>query len=106
MKYNNYYQLIIRILFSSFILGILTFFTPDFSSPILLITTIIILTALDFYIGCFTKLFHFPMLKILIGFVLAFCSLLLIQFLSIGYIFSFISIILGSIIFGLIHYNL
>ena len=106
MRYNYFFQLIIRISFSALILGIFAFFTPNFSSPFLLISTFIVLNTLDFFIGCFTKLFHFPMIKILIGFTLTFISLFFLQILSSGCILSITTIFLGSIIFGLIHYFL
>lgn len=106
MKYNNYFQLLIRIVFSTLILGVFAFFTPDFSSPLLLITINVFLISFDFFIGCFTKLFHFPMLKILIGFTLSFISLFFLQFLTIGYVISIITIILGASIYGFIHYFL
>lgn len=108
MKINRSIQFIGRLITATIILGITAFFTPGFSleSIWFLVGGIIILSLVDFCIGCFTKLYYHPFAKFFIGAVLAGVTLYLVQYFTIGYILSLISIILGAIVFGLVDYML
>ena len=108
MKVDKSLQFLGRLLTAIAILGITSFFTPGFALNYLgvLIVEILILSLIDFFIGCFTKLYYHPYIKFIIGFVLAFIALYLIQYFIVGYTLSFIPIILGAIVFGLVDYIL
>lgn len=108
MKVNKIVQFIGRLITSIVILGITAFFTPGFSmsSMWILVTAISILTLVDFFLGSFTKLFYHPYIKFFLGFIFACIALYTVQYLIVGYVLSFIPIILGGIIFGLVDYML
>lgn len=101
----KYFQFFIRLFCSFITLGVLAYFTPDFSKanlPIFFILSFA-LCSFDFFIGTFTRLQYYPMLKAIIGFALCIVALYLLQFLSVGYILSFTSILIGACVFGLAH---
>lgn len=108
MKVNKVLQFFGRLIAASVVLGITAFFTPGFviSSIWILVVAIAILTLVDFFIGCFTKLFYHPYIKLIIGFVLSGVALYLVQYFIIGYTLSFIPIVLGAIVYGLVDYML
>ena len=108
MKIDKSLQFFGRLITAIAILGITAFFTPGFAINylLILIMAILILTSIDFVIGCFTRLYYHPYIKFIIGFVLAFIALYLIQYFIVGYTLSFIPIILGAIVFGLVDYIL
>lgn len=108
MKINKKVQFFGRLIASIVVLGITAFFTPGFALPNLwiLIGGILCLTIIDFIIGCFTKLFYHPYIKMVIGFILSFIALYFIQHLIIGYILSIVPIILGAIVYALVDYML
>ena len=108
MKINKRIQFIGRLIIAVIVLGITAFFTPGFdnSSLWILSISVIILTSFDFSIGCYTKLFYHPYLKLLIGFILSGIALYIVQYFTIGYILSLITIVLGAIVYGLVDYML
>ena len=108
MKVNKKVQFFGRLIASIVVLGITAFFTPGFtlSNLWILIGGILSLTIIDFLIGCFTKLFYHPYIKMIIGFILSFAALYFVQHLIIGYILSIVPIILGAIVYALVDYML
>lgn len=108
MKINKSIQFIGRIVTAVIILGITAFFTPgfDISNLWILASAVALLTVVDFFIGCYTRLFYHPYLKLLIGFVLSAVALYLVQYIIIGYTLSLVPIVLGAIIYGLVDYML
>ena len=108
MKIDKSLQFFCRLITAIAVLGITAFFTPEFALNYLciLIAEVMILTLVDFFIGCFTKLYYHPYIKFIIGFVLSGISLYLIQYFIIGYTLSYIPMILGAIVFGLVDYIL
>lgn len=108
MKIDKSLQFFCRLITAIAILGITAFFTPGFAINylLILIMAILILTSIDFVIGCFTRLYYHPYIKFIIGFVLSAIALYMVQYIIIGYTLSFMPIILGAIIFGLVDYIL
>ena len=108
MKINKSIQFIGRFITATIILGITAFFTPgfDYNNLWILAGAVLILTVVDFFIGCFTRLYYHPYLKLLIGFVLAAIALYLVQYIIIGYTLSLVPIVLGAIVYGLVDYML
>ena len=108
MKINKSIQFIGRFITATIILGITAFFTPgfDYNNLWILASAVLILTVVDFFIGCFTRLYYHPYLKLLIGFVLAAIALYLVQYIIIGYTLSLVPIVLGAIVYGLVDYML
>lgn len=108
MKINKSIQFIGRIITSIIVLGITAFFTPgfDLANVSILAGAVIILTIVDFFIGCYTRLYYHPYLKLLIGFILATIALYLVQYFIIGYTLSLVPIVLGAIVYGLVDYML
>lgn len=108
MKINRSLQFIGRFITSILILGITAFFTTGFtlSNIWILALAIILLSVIDFAIGNFTKLYFHPFVKFFIGFVLSGITLFLVQYFTIGYTLSLLSIILGAIVYGLVDYML
>ena len=108
MKINKSIQFLGRLVIAIIVLGITAFFCPGFDKSNFLTLSIITmtLTTFDFILGCYTKLFFHPYLKLLTGFVLSGIALYIVQNLTIGYIISIISIMLGAIVYGLVDYML
>ncbi len=108
MKINRSIQFWGRLITSTLILGITAFFTPGFttSSIWILALAIGILTIVDFLIDNFTKLYFHPIVKFILGFVLAGVALFLVQYFVIGYMLSMLSIFLGALVYGLVDYML
>ena len=108
MRINRSIQFFGRLIASILILGITAFFTPGFtvSNIWILMLAIIILTAVDFLIDNFTKLYYHPFIKFIIGFVLSGAALFLVQYFVIGYLLSVLSVFLGALVYGLIDYML
>ena len=108
MKINRSIQFIGRFITSIIILGITAFFTPgfDFSNIWILAVAIFSLTFVDFIIGCFTHIYFHPYIKFIIGVILSAIALYSVQYFFIGYILSYIPIVLGSIVFGLVDFML
>lgn len=108
MKVNKLVQFIGRLIASIVVIGITAFFTPGFRISYLwiLLLTIASLTLFDFFIGSFTRLYYHPVLKFMIGAVLSGICLYLVQYFTIGYVLSIVSIILGAITYGLVDYML
>lgn len=108
MKVNKSLQFIGRLITAIVIIGITAFFTPGFelNSLWILAISIVVLVVIDFFVGCFSRLFYHPYLKLMIGFVLSSIALYLVQYMIIGYTLSLIPIVLGAIVYGLVDYML
>ncbi len=108
MIINKSVQFIGRLIASILVLGVTAFFTPGFtfSNWWILGIAIIALTVVDFLISTFTKLYFHPVVKFIIGAILAAIALFMVQYFAIGYTLSVFSICLGALVYGLIDYML
>lgn len=95
-----------RLLTSAIILGITAFFTPGFSinNVWALVISAIVLTAMDYLISSFTGLHASAFGKGFIGFALAVIVLYATQFFVSGYSISWMSAIIGALIYGFVDY--
>ncbi len=108
MIINKSIQFIGRLIASILILGVTAFFTPGFTFANwwMLAISIVLLALIDFLISTFTKLYFHPIVKFIIGAILAAIALFLVQYFAIGYAVSAFSICLGAIVYGLVDYML
>ena len=99
-------QLIGRFVVAAIILGITAFFTPGFSINNIwaLAISALVLTAMDYLIVKFTGLHAMAFGKGFVGFVLAVVVLYATQFFVAGYTISWMSAIIGALIYGVIDY--
>lgn len=108
MKRNKLPQFIGRLITAIVILGITAFFTPGFtaSSVWIVVLAILLLTAFDFAISTFTSLFTHPIVKGIIGFILCTITLYVVQYVVTGYGISWISALLGALVYAIVDYML
>lgn len=108
MKINKLSQFVGRFVTAIIILGITAFFTPGFNSSniAVIIFAILLLTFCDFFISTFSKLFSHPLIKGIIGFILCAITLYVVQYLVIGYSVSWISALLGALVYAIVDYML
>lgn len=101
-------QIVGRLIASAVILGITAFFTPGFtiSNIWALAIAAIVLTVMDYLIVKFTGLQAMAFGKGFVGFVLAVVILYATQFFVAGYSISWMSAIIGALIYGVIDYIL
>lgn len=101
-------QIVGRLIAAAVILGITAFFTPGFSISNIgaLALAAIVLTAMDYLIVKFTGLQAMAFGKGFVGFVLAVVILYATQFFVAGYSISWMSAIIGALIYGVIDYIL
>ncbi|MBP3463165.1 MAG: phage holin family protein [Clostridia bacterium] len=101
-------QIVGRLIAAAVILGITAFFTPGFSINNIgaLALAAIVLTAMDYLIVKFTGLQAMAFGKGFVGFVLAVVILYATQFFVAGYSISWMSAIIGALIYGVIDYIL
>ena len=101
-------QIVGRLIAAAVILGITAFFTPGFSINNIgaLALAAIVLTAMDYLIVKFTGLQAMAFGKGFVGFVLAVVILYATQFFVAGYSVSWMSAIIGALIYGVIDYIL
>lgn len=99
-------QIIGRFVVAAIILGITAFFTPGFSINNIwaLAISALVLTAMDYLIVKFTGLHAMAFGKGFVGFVLAVVVLYATQFFVAGYTISWMSAIIGALIYGVIDY--
>ena len=90
------------------ILGITAFFTPGFvyGSWWILLVSVLCLTLLDFFISTFTGLLYHPLAKGIFGFVLALVTIYIMQFIVVGYTLSWLAILFGALVYGVVDYML
>jgi uncharacterized membrane protein YvlD (DUF360 family) len=103
---STVWQMIGRLIAAAVVLGITAFFTPGFSIDNIwsLVVAAIVLTILDYLIVSFTGLHASPFGKGFVGFALAAITLYVTQFFVAGYTISWMSAIVGALIYGVIDY--
>ena len=103
---NNLLQIVGRFIAAAVVLAITAFFTPGFSINNFwaLAVAAIVLTALDYLIIKFTGLHASPFGKGFIGFALSVVILYVTQYFVAGYSISWLSAIIGALIYGIIDY--
>lgn len=103
---NIFSNVVIRFVTAAIILAITAFFTPGFtiSSIWALALATVILTVIDFLLNRFTSLHTNAWSKGLVGFILAAATLYIIQYFVVGYSISWISAILGALIYGVVDF--
>ncbi len=108
MKRNKLPQFVGRLITAIVVLGITAFFTPGFgtSSIWVVALAVLLLTAFDFAISTFTSLFAHPIVKGIIGFVLCSITLYVVQYIVTGYGISWISALLGALVYAIVDYML
>ena len=101
-------QIIGRLIAAAVILGVTAFFTPGFTINNFwsLALAAIVLTVMDYLIVKFTRLQAMAFGKGFVGFVLAVVILYATQFFVAGYTISWMSAIIGALIYGVIDYIL
>lgn len=108
MNRNKVPQFIGRLITAIIVLGITAFFTPGFATSSIWIVAlaVLLLTAFDFVISTFTALFTHPIVKGIIGFVLCAITLYVVQYVVTGYGISWISALLGALVYAIVDYML
>ena len=108
MKRNKLPQFVGRLITAIIIFGITAFFTPGFtvSSIWIVALAVLLLAVCDFAISTFTALFTHPIVKGIIGFVLCAITLYVVQYVVTGYGISWISALLGALVYAIVDYML
>lgn len=101
-------QIVGRLIAAAVILGVTAFFTPGFTINNFwsLALAAVVLTVMDYLIVKFTGLQSMAFGKGFVGFVLAVVILYATQFFVAGYSISWMSAIIGALIYGVIDYIL
>lgn len=101
-------QIVGRLIAAAIILGVTAFFTPGFAISNIwsLAVAAVVLTVMDYLIVKFTGLHAMAFGKGFVGFVLAVVILYATQFFVAGYTISWMSAIIGALIYGIIDYIL
>ena len=101
-------QIVGRLIAAAVILGVTAFFTPGFTINNFwsLALAAVVLTVMDYLIVKFTGLQAMAFGKGFVGFVLAVVILYATQFFVAGYSISWMSAIIGALIYGVIDYIL
>lgn len=103
---STVWQIIGRLIAAAVILAITAFFTPGFqiSNFWSLAVAAIVLTALDYLISKVTGVHASPFGKGFVGFILAAVILYVTQYFVVGYSISWLSAIIGALIYGIVDY--
>ncbi len=103
---STIWQIIGRLIVAVIVLGITAFFTPGFqiSNFGTLVLAAVVLTVLDYLIAKITGLQATPFGKGLTGFILSVIVLYVTQYFVIGYSISWLSAIIGALIYGIVDY--
>jgi len=103
---NTLMQIVGRFIAAAVVLAITAFFTPGFTINNFwaLAIAAIVLTAIDYLIVKFTGLHASPFGKGFIGFALSVVILYVTQYFVAGYSISWLSAIIGALIYGIIDY--
>lgn len=103
---STVWQIVGRLIAAAVILAITAFFTPGFQINNIwsLVVAAIVLTVLDYLIVKFTGLHASPFGKGFVGFVLSVVILYVTQYFVAGYSISWMSAIIGALIYGVIDY--
>lgn len=105
---STFWQIVGRLITAAVVLAITAFFTPGFqiSNIWSLAIAAIILTIMDYLIAKFTGIQASPFGKGFVGFVVSVIILYATQFFVTGYSISWMSAIIGSLIYGIVDYFL
>ena len=103
---STVWQIIGRLIAAAIILAITAFFTPGFqiSNFGSLAIAAVVLTALDYLIAKVTGVHASPFGKGFVGFILAAVILYVTQYFVVGYSISWLSAIIGALIYGIVDY--
>ena len=103
---STVWQIVGRLIAAAVVLAITAFFTPGFTINNFwsLAVAAVVLTLLDYLIVKFTGLHASPFGKGFVGFVLSVVVLYVAQYFVAGYSISWMSAIIGAIIYGIIDY--
>ena len=103
---NAFVSVILRFITSAIILAITAFFTPGFtiSNIWALALSAVVLTVADYLIVTFTGLKASAFGRGLLGFALAVALLYVTQYFVAGYAISWISAIIGALIYGVVDF--
>ena len=102
------WQIVGRLITAAIVLTITAFFTPGFniSNFWSLAIAAIVLTILDYLVSKFTGIQASPFGKGFVGFVLSVIVLYATQYFVAGYSISWMSAIIGAVIYGIVDYFL
>jgi len=105
---NAAWQIIGRLITAAVVLAITAFFTPGFeiSNFWSLAVAAVVLSVLDYLVSKFTGIQASPFGKGFVGFVLSVVVLYVTQYFVAGYSISWISAIIGAVIYGIVDYFL
>ena len=102
------WQIVGRLITAAIVLAITAFFTPGFqiSNFWSLAVEAVVLTIIDYLVSKFTGIQASPFGKGFVGFVLSVVVLYVTQYFVAGYSISWMSAIIGAIIYGIVDYFL
>ena len=105
---NTVWQIVGRLITSAVVLAITAFFTPGFeiSNFWTLAIAAAVITIMDYLISRFTGIDASPFGKGFVGFVVAVIVLYATQYFVAGYSISWMSAIIGALIYGVVDYFL
>ena len=105
---NTFLQILGRFIAAAVVLAVTAFFTPRFTINNIwtLAIATIVLTVMDYLLTKFTGLNASPFGKGFVGFALAAITLYVTQFFVAGYSISWMSAIIGALIYGVVDYFL
>lgn len=103
---STVWQIVGRLIAAAVILAITAFFTPGFQINNFwsLAIAAVVLTVLDYLIAKVTGVHASPFGKGFVGFILAAVILYVTQYFVVGYSISWLSAIIGALIYGIIDY--
>ena len=103
---STVWQILGRFVASAIVLAITAFFTPGFTINNIwsLAIAAIVLSVLDYLIVKFTGLHSTPFGKGFVGFILSAVILYVTQYFVAGYSISWLSAIIGALIYGIVDY--
>ena len=103
---STIWQIVGRLITSAIVLAITAFFTPNFSINNIwaLLLAAVVLTIMDYLIIKFTGLDASPFGKGFVGFILSAVILYVTQYFVAGYSISWLSAIIGALIYGIVDY--
>lgn len=105
---STVWQIVGRLITAAVVLAITAFFTPGFqiSNIWSLAIAAIVLTIMDYLIAKFTGIQSSPFGKGFVGFVVSVIILYVTQYFVAGYSISWMSAIIGALIYGVVDYFL
>ena len=105
---STVWQIVGRLITSAIVLSITAFFTPGFeiSNFWTLAIAAVVITIMDYLISRFTGIDASPFGKGFIGFVVSVVVLYATQYFVAGYSISWMSAIIGALIYGIVDYFL